>query len=80
MLETLGKTEADLEEGLSINEVVPFFKHFRLQLRVYDEFYRSIFSYDPDVRDRHYASLFCICKNQHVHTCNFNVKALQQYK
>ena len=78
ILQILGKTEAELEEGLSIQDVVPFFEHFRLQLRVFNMFYQCIYKYDPEKVNHHYHALYCICKDEHVYTCNYEVKQLQQ--
>jgi hypothetical protein len=78
VLDILKKTEQDLQQGLSINDIVPFFQHFKLQLRVYDEFYKCIYKYDPEVRNHNYHALYCLCKNEHVYTCNYNLKELQQ--
>ena len=36
ILEVLGRTEEDLKEGLTINEVLPFFEKYKLKLRVYE--------------------------------------------
>ena len=44
ILETIGKTEENVKEGLSIDDVLPFFEKHRLQLRIFDKFYQV----DPD--------------------------------
>ena len=49
ILEVLGRTEEDIKDGLTINEVLPFFEKYKLKLRVYDVFYNLIHRYDPQV-------------------------------
>ena len=38
ILEVLGRTEEDIKDGLTIKQVLPFFKKYKLKLRVYDVF------------------------------------------
>ena len=49
ILQVMGRTEADIQDGLSIEEVLPFFQKYKLKLRVYDVFYNLIFKYNPEV-------------------------------
>ena len=51
ILETIGKTEDNVKEGLSIDDVLPFFEKHRLQLRIFDKFCHEIFKYDPPTRN-----------------------------
>ena len=37
------------KDGLTINEVLPFFEKYKLKLRVHDVFYNLIHRYDPEV-------------------------------
>ena len=43
ILETIGKTEENVKQGLSIDDVLPFFEKHRLQLRIFDKFYHELF-------------------------------------
>ena len=36
ILKTIGKTEGNVKDGLSIQDVLPFFKQHRLHLRVFE--------------------------------------------
>jgi hypothetical protein len=74
----MGKTEEQLQEGLSIEDVFPFFEKFRLPLRVFDKFYKLIFKYDPPTRNHHYKAMYCMMADRHIYTLDFNVKELQQ--
>ena len=58
---------------------MPFFEKYNLQLRVYDEYMKLIFKYDPVKRDHHNKTLFCMVKEDHVYTLNNNLKELQQH-
>ena len=44
ILKTIGKTEETIKNGLSIEDVLPFFEKHRLHLRVFDKFYKMIFN------------------------------------
>ncbi len=66
ILEVLGRTEADIQDGLSIEEVLPFFKKYKLKLRVYDVFYNLIYKYDPDAPSFNNPALFCVTDGDHV--------------
>ena len=41
--------DRNIREGLSIEEVLPFFQKYKLKLRVFDIFYNLIYKYDPEV-------------------------------
>jgi len=60
--------------------MIPLFQEFRLQVRVRDQFYKVIFSYDPTVRNPHNNVLYCLADGNHIYTLNHNLKRLQQMK
>jgi hypothetical protein len=60
LLETIGKTEEEVKQGLSINNVMPFFVKYRLQLRVFDKFHKLVHKYDPPNRNHHSKAMFCL--------------------
>ena len=68
ILKTIGKTEENVKEGISIQDVVPFFEKHRLQLRVYDKFYNQVFAYDPPTRNHHNRAMFCMQADGHIYT------------
>jgi hypothetical protein len=78
ILDTIGKTEENVKEGLSIDDVLPFFEKHRLQLRIFDKFYHEIFKYDPPVRNHHNKAMYCMMADDHIYTLNHNVKRLEQ--
>ena len=78
ILQILGKTEENIKKGISVNAVLPFFQKYRLPLRVFDEYMRPIFRYDPENRNHNYHALYCLIKGNHVYTLNNNLKELQQ--
>ena len=57
-MEVLGRTEDDIRDGLTIEEVLPFFQKYKLKLRVYDVFYNLIFKHDPDTPNFNNPALF----------------------
>ena len=58
LLTTIGKTKAEVKQGLSIEDVLPFFVQFRLQLRVFDKFYKLVHKYDPPNRNHHNKTMY----------------------
>ena len=76
ILKTIGKTEDNVKEGLSIRDVVPFFEKHRLQLRVYDKFYKQVFAYDPPNRNHHNKAMYCMQADGHIYTLNWELDKL----
>ena len=60
ILDLIGRTESNIKDGLTIEEILPFFKRYNLKLRVYDIFYQQIFKFDPDATTRNYPPMFCV--------------------
>jgi hypothetical protein len=79
LLDLLGRTENNIKDGLTIEEVLPFFVKYKLKLRVFDMFYKPIFTYDPPNGNRDNKALYCMIKGDHVYTLNHDVKALHQH-
>ncbi len=78
ILEVLGRTEADIQDGLTIDEVLPSFKKYKLKLRVYDVFYNMIFKYEPDTPNFNNPALFCVTDGDHIYTLNTDLDRLAQ--
>ena len=72
----IGKSEDNIKEGLTVEEILPFFIKYKLKLRVYDMFYKLIYSYDPPIADKNNKALYCMVKGDHVYTLNHDVNAL----
>ena len=79
LLETIGKTEEEVKQGLSIEDVMPFFVKYRLQLRVFDKFYKVVHKYDPPNRNHHNKAMFCLVTDGHVYTLNHMRSRLEQF-
>ena len=78
ILRTIGKTEQNVKEGLSIKDVMPFFEKHRLQLRVFNKFCKLEFKYDPPNRNHHNKTMYCMMADGHIYTLNHDVKRLEQ--
>jgi hypothetical protein len=76
ILSTIGKTEESVKEGLSIEDVLPFFEKHRLQLRVFDKFYKLVFKHDPPSRNHHNKAMYCLQADGHIYTLNHNLDRL----
>jgi len=78
LLDIIGKTEDQVKEGLSIEDVMPFFERFRLSLRVFDKGYKMIYKYDPPTRNSRAKAMYCMMSDRHIYTLDFKVNELQQ--
>ena len=78
ILNTLGKTEENIKDGIKLPELVMFFEKYNLQLRVINEFGKIIYKYDPEKRNRHHKAMFCMVKGNHIYTLNCDIKSLEQ--
>ena len=78
ILSTINKTEDNIKDGLTIDDILPFFVKYKLRLRVFDMFYKLIFRYDPPVSNRNNSPLYCMIKGDHVYTLNNDLKMLEQ--
>ena len=73
ILATIGKTEENVKEGLSIEDVLPFFKKHRLHVRLYDKFYKMVFKYDPPTRNHNNKTMYCLMTDGRIYTLNFDL-------
>jgi hypothetical protein len=80
LLQIIGRTEETIANGLTIQEMEPFFVKFRLQVRIFDACYNCIYEYDPPFRNHHNKVLYCLAKNNHIYTLNYNIKSLEQIR
>jgi len=78
ILQTIRKTEDNVKEGLSIQDVLPFFEKYRLQLRVFNKFCKIEFKYDPPNRNHHNKAMYCMMSDGHIYTLNYDIKKLEQ--
>ena len=78
ILKTINKTEDNVKDGISIEDIVPFFAKHRLQLRVFDQFYHEVFKYEPAQRNHHNKAMYCMMADGHIYTLNHNIKRLEQ--
>jgi hypothetical protein len=78
ILEVLGRTEENIREGLSIEEVLPFFQKYKLKLRVFDIFYNLIYKYDPEVPNFNHRPFYCVTDGDHIYTLNRDLDSLAQ--
>ena len=78
ILELLGRTEEDIKEGLTIDEVLPFFVQYKLKLRVYDLYYNLIHRQDPEVPNFHNKPMYCLTDGNHIYLLNKDLESLAQ--
>ena len=78
LLTVLNKTEETVKQGLSVKDVLPFFKEYKLNLRVFDVFGKLLCRHDPETKNHHNKTMFCMVKGNHVYTLNYDLKTLDQ--
>ena len=78
ILKTIGKTEQNVKDGLSIEDVLPFFVKHRLVLRVFDKVCKVIFKHEPPNRSHHNKAMYCMMSDGHIYTLNHDIKRLEQ--
>jgi hypothetical protein len=76
ILEIIGMTNYNIEQGFTIHDFEPFFKKFRIPVRVYDAFKQIIYKYDPELRNHHIPVLYCLAKDDHIYTLNHKIDSL----
>ena len=52
VIEIIGRDDTKVK-GITINEMEPVFKEFRISVRIYDYFYKLIYSFNPEARHHH---------------------------
>ena len=78
ILEVLGRTEDNVRQGLTVDDVLPFFVKYKLRLRVFDVFYKPIFKYDPLVENSNNKPMYVLADGDHIYTLNHDLKRLEQ--
>ena len=77
ILNIINKTEDNIKNGISVNDMLPFFQHYSIPLRVYDCMGECIVRYDPEKRSHAFKAMYCLVKNDHIYVLN-NVESLKQ--
>ena len=71
------KTEEDIEKGLTTQDMEPFFIKFRIPARVLDAFSNMIYRYDPPTINYNVSVFYCMTKNNHIYTLNYDLNKLE---
>ena len=77
ILQIINISEDNIKDGLSIEDMLPFFKKYSLSVRIFDAFYKLIFKYDPEKRNHNNKVLYCMMNDNHIYTINQNALSLQ---
>ena len=79
MLKLMNKTEDDFKtNGASIQDMVPVFEHYGIQVRIFNSFIKPIFKYSPTKYNHHIPTLYALVNNNHIYTANENLQMLRQ--
>ena len=63
MLKLMNKTEDDFKtDGASIQDMVPVFEHYGIQVRIFNSFIKPIFKYSPTKYNHHIPTLYAQLK------------------
>ena len=61
MLKLMNKTEDDFKtNGASIQDMVPVFEHYGIQVRIFNSFIKPIFKYSPTKYNHHIPTLYAL--------------------
>ena len=79
MLKLMNKTEEDFNaNGASIQDMVPVFEHYGIQVRIFNPFITPIFKYSPTKYNHQMPTLYALVKYNHIYTANDNLQMLRQ--
>ena len=78
ILELLQRTEETIKDGLTVEDVLPFFQKYKLKLRVFDQFHKLIFRYDPEVANFNHKPMYCMTDGDHIYVLNHDLDRLAQ--
>ena len=79
MLKLMNKTEEDYKtNGASIQDMVPVFERYGIQVRIFNSFIKPIFKYSPTKYNHHIPTLYASVKNNHIYTASDNLQMLRQ--
>ena len=79
MLKLMNKTEEDFKTNrASMQDMVPVFEHYGIQVRIFNSFIKPIFKYSPTKYNHHIPTLYALLKNYHIYTANYNLQMLRQ--
>ncbi len=76
ILQTIGKTEENVEDGLSIEDVLPFAEKNRLTIKAFDKFYKMVFKHEPS-RNNKNKVMVCMMTDGHIYTLDNAIKRLE---
>ena len=68
-----------MKEGISIEDIKPFFIKYKLKLRVYNKFFKLVDRYDPPNINNNNLAMYCMQGDGHIYTLNHNLKRLEQH-
>ena len=78
ILKIIGRNESNIKDGLTIEEILPFFKQFNLKLIVYHILYTLIFKFGPEKDSRNYPQMLCVCDGNHIYLINKDLHEIAQ--
>ena len=78
ILQVLDRTEDNIKQGLTIDDVLPFFVKYKLRLRVFNVFYKRIFRYDPPVENSNNKPMYVLADGDHIYKLSHDLKRLEQ--
>jgi hypothetical protein len=77
LLQILNVSEETVKNGLTVNDVVPFFEKFKLQLKVFNEVGKLIFKFTPECPNKNEKVCYVLLKGNHIYTVNKNKEKLR---
>jgi hypothetical protein len=77
LLDLLNVSEETVKNGLSVQDVLPFFEKFKLHLKVFNEAGRLIFKFSPEQANKNEQVCYVMIKGNHIYTLNNDQHSLK---
>jgi hypothetical protein len=78
ILETIGRTEENIKNGLTWRDIEPFFVKYNIQARILDQYYKVRHRYDPPRINHHNKVFFAMYDDDHIYVLDHNIERLSQ--
>eukprot|EP00760_Papus_ankaliazontas_P029851 PhM_4_TR4499/c0_g2_i1/m.21907 len=76
VIQAIGLTEDDIKDGISINEMKPFFEKYNFTAKIYDSYHRLIYSHEGNKK---YRRLYALAKDTHLYLMDHETHKISYY-
>ena len=76
ILQIIDKTEEDIKNGLSINDMMPIFEHYNISARIYNSYHKCIYCYEGNPKIKIF---YALVKDNHMYIMDNETHAISYY-